>query len=199
MSDIKRLGNSGSADYATAIKRYGGGGDNNRPELGRWCHVQVTQIGVDDIPLFEKTEAEMQAMYNNLNSINGVTLTTGAYGQWRENFNVSWLWNPTAVMETPSGSACWSPSTPSQLFTAAPDCPTGFIDYGMLYDKDCATSDEPGKTGIHHSLSDLGWMGYQYLGYICPSGFVSNVNCRACYKTGSNNAESDGGTTTTGV
>tara|TARA_R100001460_G_scaffold22819_1_gene46313 strand:+ start:288 stop:887 length:600 start_codon:yes stop_codon:yes gene_type:complete len=199
MSDIKRLGNSGSADYATAVKRYGGGGDNNRPELGRWCHIQVTGIGVGDIPLFEKTEAEMQAMYSNLNSISGVTLTTGQYAQYRENFSNTYLYNNTAVMETPSSSACWSPSTPSQLYTAPPTCPTGFSTSGILYDKDSATSDEPGKTGIHHSTSDLGWMSYQYLGYICPSGFVSNVNVRICYKSGTNNAITDGGTTTSGV
>ena len=197
MSDIKRLGNSGSADYATAIKRYGGGGDNNRPELSRWCHIQVTSGG--DIPLFEKTTAEMQAMYSNLNSISGVTLTTGQYAQYREAFGNTYLYNNTAVMETPSSSACWSPSTPSQLFTAPPACPSGFSDSGVLYDKDSATNDEPGKTGIHHSLTDLGWMFYQYAGYTCPSGFVSNVNVRICYKSGTNNAITDGGTTTSGV
>ena len=53
MSDIKRLGLSGSADYATAVKRYGGGGDNNRPELGRWCFI--FNNSTTDIPLFEHT------------------------------------------------------------------------------------------------------------------------------------------------
>ena len=199
MSDIKRLGLSGSADYATAVKRYGGGGDNNRPELGRWCFI--FNNSTTDIPLFEKTDAEMLAMYNNISSVSTVAFQTGQYAQYNNNNGTTTLNNNTAVMETVSGAPCWSPATPSQLFTAPPACPTNFQNDGVLYDKDSATNDEPGKTGIHHSTSDLGWMFYQYAGYICNSPFVANVNVRVCTwpVTGSNNAETDSGSTTSGI
>ena len=112
MSDIKRLGLSGSADYATAVKRYGGGGDKNRPELGRWCFI--FNNSTTDIPLFEKTDAEMLAMYNNISSVSTVAFQTGQYAQYNNNNGTTTLYNNTAVMETVSGAPCWSPATPSQ-------------------------------------------------------------------------------------
>ena len=105
MSDIKRLGLSGSADYATAVKRYGGGGDNNRPELGRWCFI--FNNSTTDIPLFEKTDAEMLAMYNNISSVSTVAFQTGQYAQYNNNNGTTTLYNNTAVMETVSGAPCW--------------------------------------------------------------------------------------------
>ena len=163
------------------VFRYGpGSGGNSRPELGRWIGLRNTGSNALFIP--QKTETEYTAVYNNIGSLSGITLTSGQYGVYTISSDsaVGKLYSNTAAMGLPSGSACWSPSTPSATSATPPSCPSGFSDEGVTNTKDVQTSDEVGKTGVNHG--DAGWMAYQYLGYYCPGSFVSNISVRVCSK-----------------
>ena len=169
MSEITTKVNGNSS----VTKRYGlGTGGNARPEIGRW--IKITNSNSLASPLFEGSDSMKDNMYSNLSGASNLSTETGLWGI--EGTNT--LYSNTAAMGLPSGSACWSPSTPSATYATPPDCPLGFNDNGVTNTRNVTTSDEVNKTGVHNG--DPGWMAYQYLGYFCPGSFVSNISVREC-------------------
>ena len=169
MSEITTKVNGNSS----VTKRYGAGsGGNSRPELGRW--IKITNSNSLASPLFENTTAEQESMYTNISSASNISVETGLWGIE----GTDTLYSNTAAMGLPSGSACWSPSTPSATYATTPSCPSGFTDGGVTNTKDASTHAERNRTGVHHG--EQPWMFYQYAGYICSSPYVSNISVRIC-------------------
>ena len=80
------------------VFRYGPGGDNSRPELSRWMGLRNTGSNALFIP--QKTETEYTAVYNNIGSLSGITLTSGQYGVYTISSDsaVGKLYSNTAAM-----------------------------------------------------------------------------------------------------
>ena len=60
------------------------------------------------------------------------------------------LYSNTAAMGLPSGSACWSPSTPSATYASPASCPSGVTDNGVTNTRYVQTSEEVNKTGVNN-------------------------------------------------